>query len=50
MKFNGTQVKSVSQLRDLINKAGIGTQVTITIVRGDEHIDKTVTLAEMPKE
>ncbi len=50
LKFNGNSIKSVSDLRDMINKAGIGTQVTITIVRGDEQIDKTVTLAEMPKE
>ena len=50
VKFNGTKVKSVSELRDMINKSGIGTKVTITIMRGDEEIDKTVTLAEMPKE
>jgi serine protease Do len=50
IKFNGTKVTTVSELRDLINKSGIGTKVTVTIIRGDEQIDKTVTLAEMPKD
>ncbi len=49
LKYNGKKVESVADLRNLINESGIGTQVTITLLRGDEEVNKTVTLAEVPK-
>ena len=50
VKYNGTKVTKVSDLRDMIAKSGIGTKVTVTILRGDQEVDLEVTLAEMPKE
>ena len=50
LKYNGKKVTSVAELRDMINQSGIGAKVTITLLRGDEEVEKTVTLAEMPKE
>ena len=49
-KYNGKKVSSVADLRDMISASGIGTNVTITVLRGDEEVNLTVTLSEMPKE
>jgi serine protease Do len=48
-KFNGKSVKSVADLRELLNKCKIGDQVPVTVLRGDEEVDRVVTLTEMPK-
>ena len=49
-KFNGKKVGNVSDLRDMINSSGIGSSVTITVLRGDSEVDLTVVLGEMPKQ
>ena len=49
-KYDGKQVTTVADLRDMINASGIGASVTITILRGDEEIDKYVTLTEIPEQ
>lgn len=49
VKFNGTKVEKVADLKDMIEKAGVGTKVTVTVLRGDKEEDLTVKLDEMPK-
>lgn len=34
----------------MINSSGIGSSVTITVLRGDSEVDLTVVLGEMPKQ
>ena len=50
VKFNGTKVASVADLRDALGKCQVGQQVPVTILRGDEEVNKTVTLTEMPQQ
>jgi len=50
VKFNGTKVDSVAALRDALGKCQVGQQVPVTILRGDEEVNKTVTLTEMPQQ
>jgi serine protease Do len=50
VKFNGTAVDSVADLRDALGKCQVGEQVPVTILRGDEEVTKTVTLTEMPQQ
>lgn len=50
LKYNGTKVTSVANLRDMINQSGIGAKVTITLLRGDAEVDKVAILEEMPKD
>ncbi len=50
VKYNGKKVSSVAELRDMISASGIGSNVTLTVLRGDDEVELTVTLAEMPKE
>ena len=50
IKYNGKKVSSVADLRDMISASGIGANVTLTVLRGDENVDLTITLGEMPKE
>ena len=49
-KYDGKQVTTVADLRDMINASGIGASVTVTILRGGEEIDKYVTLTEIPEQ
>jgi serine protease Do len=49
LKFNGKSVKSVADLRDYLNQCKVGDTVPVTILRGDEQIDKMVTLSEVPR-
>jgi len=49
-KYNGKPVTTVADLRDMINASGIGASVNITILRGDEEIEKNVILTEMPEQ
>ena len=48
VKFNGTKVSSVADLRDALGKCKVGQTVPVTILRGDTEVDKMVTLQEMP--
>ena len=48
VKFNGTKVASVADLRDALGKCKVGQTVPVTILRGDTEVDKMVTLQEMP--
>lgn len=50
VKYNGTKVASVADLRDALGKCQVGQQVPVTILRGDEEVNKTVTLTEMPQQ
>ena len=50
VKFNGTAVDTVADLRDALGKCQVGEQVPVTILRGDEEVTKTVTLTEMPQQ
>lgn len=50
VKFNGTKVDSVADLREALGKCQVGEQVPVTILRGDEEVTKTVTLTEMPQQ
>lgn len=50
VKYNGTKVDKVTDLRDLIASSGVGAEVTVTVLRGDAEQDLKVTLAEMPAE
>ena len=49
VKFNGTKVDSVAALREALGKCQVGQQVPVTILRGDEEVNKIVTLTEMPQ-
>lgn len=48
VKFNGTKVASVADLREALGKCKVGQTVPVTILRGDTEVDKMVTLQEMP--
>lgn len=48
VKFNGTKVASVADLREVLGKCKVGQSVPVTILRGDTEVDKMVTLQEMP--
>lgn len=50
VKFNGTKVDTVADLREALGKCQVGQQVPVTILRGDEEVTKTVTLTEMPQQ
>ena len=50
VKFNGTKVDTVADLREALGKCQVGEQVPVTILRGDEEVTKTVTLTEMPQQ
>ena len=50
VKFNGAKVDSVAALRDALGKCQVGQQVPVTILRGDEEVNKIVTLTEMPQQ
>ena len=50
VKYNGKKVDKVSDLRDMIAASGVGTQVTITVLRGDSNVDIPVVLKETPQE
>jgi len=47
-KFDGEKISSVSDLRERIAAKGIGSTVTLTILRGDSEMTIDVTLEEMP--
>ena len=49
VKFNGTKVASVADLREALGKCKVGQTVPVTILRGDTEVDKMVTLQEMPE-
>jgi serine protease Do len=49
LKFNGKAVKSVADLREGLNQCKVGDTVPVTILRGDDQIDKMVTLTEIPR-
>ncbi len=47
-KYNGKAVDNVADLREMINASGMGAVVPITVLRGDETSEVSVTLTEMP--
>ncbi|MDD4320890.1 MAG: trypsin-like peptidase domain-containing protein [Acidaminococcaceae bacterium] len=47
-KYNGKAVSTVADLREMIDASGMGAVVSITVLRGDETSDRSVTLTEMP--
>jgi len=49
-KYDGKQVTTVADLRDMINVSGVGASITITVLRDGEEIDKYVTLTEIPEQ
>ena len=49
LKFNGKAVKTVAALRDALNACKVGDTVPVTILRGDDEVDKSVTLTEIPR-
>ena len=48
IKFNGTDVETMSELNNLKNESEIGDTVTLTVSRGNEELDIQITLAETP--
>lgn len=48
-KYNGKKVTKVSDLKDLIAASGVGTKVSITVLRGDSEVDIPITLKETPQ-
>ena len=48
IKYNDKAVDTLADLRDMINTSGIGGVVTVTVLRGEEEMDVSVTLTEMP--
>jgi serine protease Do len=49
-KINGLEVSDVQALAEEIVKAGIGTEVTLTVSRGDKSSEIKVTLGKMPEQ
>ena len=45
---DGTSVASVPELGELLQVAGIGEEVNLTVIRDGKEISVTVTLAEQP--
>ncbi len=48
IKFNGTDVKTMSDLNELKNKCKIGDEVRLTVSRNGEELDVDIVLAEQP--
>lgn len=48
LKFNGTEIKTMSELNRLKNSCQIGDTVTLTVSRDGKEIDVEVTLTEQP--
>ena len=45
-KFNGTEVLSMTHLKELIDKCTVGQDVEVVVVRGSETITLNVTIGE----
>ncbi len=48
IKFNGTDVETMSQLNKLKNQCNIGDTITLTVSRNNEEVDIQIVLAEQP--
>jgi serine protease Do len=48
VKFNGNEVKTMTQLNKLKNECKIGDTVKLTVSRDSEELEVEVTLAEQP--
>lgn len=48
LKFNGTEIKTMSELNKLKNSCQIGDTITLTVSRDGEEFDVEVTLTEQP--
>ena len=48
IKYNGKAIDTLADLRDMINASGIGAAVNVTVLRGEEEMDMSVTLTEIP--
>ncbi|MDA8083203.1 MAG: PDZ domain-containing protein, partial [Nitrospiraceae bacterium] len=49
-EFNGRKVKDVGNLRNMVAQSRVGTEVPVTIRRGDKEYSFKVLIVELPKE
>jgi len=50
LEFNGKQVKDVGNLRNMVAQSKVGSEVNISVLRGDKEYAFRVLIAELPKE
>lgn len=50
LEFNGKTVKDVGNLRNLVAQSKAGSEVSITLLRGDKEFNLKITIAELPRE
>ncbi len=50
LEFNGKGIKDVGNLRNMVAQCKVGSEVNLTILRGDKEYAFRVVIAELPKE
>lgn len=50
LEFNGKAVKDVGNLRNMVAESKIGSELNLSILRGDKEYSVRVVIAELPKE
>jgi serine protease Do len=50
LEFNGKKVKDVGNLRNMVAQSKVGSEVSLSILRGDKEYAFRVVIAELPKE